>query len=74
MLANWHFMRILRLVMGSVVVYQGMVTYQPMVSILGTVLVAQALLNAGCCGASCAPKEQAEQVNTSDTVEYEEVK
>jgi hypothetical protein len=74
MFASWNIIRVLRLVLGGFVVYQGFVSSQWLLSGLGVLFVTQALLNAGCCAGSCEPSRPRNQESTSDALEYEEVK
>lgn len=49
---SWTFMRVLRIAMGSVVLYQGVSDHEWILAGLGSVFLLQGILNAGC--ASCA--------------------
>lgn len=75
---NWDFMRILRLVLGSWVIYSSIIDAQPMLGILGGVFVLQALLNIGCCGSSgCKipnnPNNQPKNTTGINDIYYEEI-
>jgi uncharacterized membrane protein HdeD (DUF308 family) len=49
--SNWHFMRILRLVLGGIAISQYFSMPDPLLLILGGVFVVQGIFNIGCCGA-----------------------
>lgn len=56
--ASWSFMRVLRIVLGAMVIYQGVTDKQWMITGIGALFAIQGLLNIGCAGGSCAvPKK-----------------
>ena len=72
---NWDLMRILRLVVGSMVIYQSVVSSQLLLGILGGMFVLQALLNVGCAAGSCSTAPQrSKTLQSIENTEYEEVK
>ncbi len=52
-LRNWNFMRILRLVLGLLVLIQGISSRDWLFITMGGLFALMPLLNAGCCGGSC---------------------
>jgi hypothetical protein len=75
-LANWNFVRALRLILGIIVAAQGIITKQFEYAILGFVLGGMALLNVGCCGMNaCTVATMKTKKNklTSEKISYEEV-
>lgn len=55
MIKNWNLLRILRLVLGIVILVQGLQMMQVPFIILGLVFTAMPLFNVGCCsGGACA--------------------
>ena len=77
-LTGWHFLRVLRLVLGLAVVWQSVTTGDRMIAVLGGLFVLMAVTNTGCCGAAgCAtPGRYNRQAKTSgeEYAEYEEIK
>ncbi len=78
---NWDLMRILRLVLGSWVIYSSIIDAQPIFGILGGIFVLQALLNIGCCGSGgCKipnnqdPDNQPKNSTGINDIDYEEIK
>lgn len=76
LLNNWGLMRILRLVMGTLMMYQFYITGDKIVVAIGAVLLYQALFNKGCCANNaCAPKKTTNsQTNNIEDIVFEEVK
>jgi len=72
---NWGLIRIVRLVAGSLVLWNALADHQPLVGLIGGFLVVQAILNTGCgaggCGITRAEKQSTEPATD---VEYEEVR
>ncbi|MEI7581461.1 hypothetical protein [Runella sp.] len=76
-LQNWNFMRFLRLGMGLWLVYSAFADHQPLLGLLGSVFALQAIMNAGCCGASGCAMPNARQSTgqiTKEPIQYEEIK
>jgi hypothetical protein len=74
---HWNFMRFLRLGMGLWLVYSAFADRQPLLGILGGLFALQAIMNAGCCGASGCTMPNARQSfdqTTKEPIQYEEVK
>lgn len=75
-LQNWNFTRVLRLLLGSALCFQGIKGHDWFSGLLGVFLLYQGVMNVGCCGTgACAspfskklPKEEGEPVA------FEEVK
>jgi hypothetical protein len=73
-LANWNAMRVLRLVLGVVVMVQGVNNGEALYFVLGGMLVLMALANAGYCGAGgCAVDTRRNRVKEEKEIVYEEV-
>lgn len=77
-LSQWGFARIIRLVLGIVVLIQGIQATSIMLSVFGGLFILQGLLNAGCCGANgCGVPRYREDINTKGNpkeTSYEEIK
>lgn len=70
----WDLMRILRLIMGSIIVYQSIGEQQPLPGLLGGFFVLQALFNTGCGAAGCRPNaNNRKTTQPAKEIEYEEV-
>ncbi len=48
--SNWNFMRALRLILGIVIIIQGLQAEEFMYAIAGLLLSGMAVANIGCCG------------------------
>ncbi|HRN79733.1 MAG TPA: hypothetical protein PKY29_05225 [Ferruginibacter sp.] len=69
---SWGWMRIIRLVLGIIIVIQGIMMKEWLYMILGGFFTLFALMNVGCCGTSCTvPRNSG---NSSKPVTYEEIK
>jgi hypothetical protein len=53
LLSNWHFMRILRLVLSIAIIYEAWETKTPFFALMGAPFLLQAIFNEGCNGAAC---------------------
>jgi hypothetical protein len=76
---GWNSMRVIRLVLGVILIIQAIQTKFVAGGLLGGLLLFQALSNTGCCGAGgCAipdnRRTEANKKNGIDEIEYEEVK
>jgi hypothetical protein len=73
---NWNVARFLRLLLGGITVYQGILTNQNAVILMGGFFAAFSLFTSGCCGSTCVPKINKDiKPNTKEIdVDYEEVK
>lgn len=70
----WDLMRILRLIMGSIIVYQSIGEQQPLLGLMGGFFVFQALLNTGCGAAGCRPNvTNRKATEPAKEIDYEEV-
>ncbi len=75
LLVNWNLMRGLRLVLGIVIVVQGIQAHETMYAIAGILLSGMAIANIGCCGVGgCAVNQK--PIVSKDAIkdiDYEEV-
>ena len=66
-LSNWNFWRVMRLVLGVLVLYEASANHEILLYIMGSFLTLHALLNIGCGGKQCIndnceiPENKAEQ-------------
>lgn len=74
-LSNWNFMRIIRLVLGIVIIVQGIQAQQWILVALGGLFTLMPLFNIGCCGtAGCSTTYSSRKNTTTEDITYEEVK
>lgn len=52
LLANWNFLRVLRLVLGGVILVQGIIAMDFISILFGILFGGMAFFNIGCCGAA----------------------
>lgn len=71
---NWHFMRIVRLLLGIIIIVQGTYSKNWIFVIAGVLFTLLPLFNIGCCGtASCSTNTIATN-KTMEETSFEEVK
>lgn len=72
---KWGLIRIVRLVAGSLVVWNALADHQPIVGLIGGFLVLQAILDTGCGANGCGftPSKKLKDEPASEIV-YEEVR
>ena len=74
LLTGWNAMRIIRLVLGVIVIVQGINNGEVLYFVLGGLLVLMALANSGCCGAgACAVNPRSIKEKEEKEIVYEEV-
>ena len=72
-LANWNFMRLLRLGLGIAIIVQAIIVKDWTMGILGALFTSMPLFNVGCCATGgCATPVKKDIDNTKD-ITYEEV-
>ena len=72
-LTNWSFSRVLRLVIGMVILGQAFYTKDVSIGLLGLLFTMMPVLNIGCCGAGGCYTPAKEVVGDSKDITYEEV-
>lgn len=71
-LSNWSLLRVMRLGLGSALLYSAIAEQNWLPGLLGSILLYQAVMNVGCAMGNCAvPPTRSDAADT--TVEYEEV-
>lgn len=71
---GWSVMRIIRLTLGSMIVYQAVVYHDSIAGLIGGLLLFQAVTNTGCCGTnSCATSTSKIDTQQEET-NFEEIK
>jgi len=73
---NWNPARIFRVAMGIAAVVYAIVSKDSMMGWIGALLLVTGISNTGCCGASgcIAPINKKNAINTSDEIDFEEIK
>ena len=72
-LQGWNFMRIIRLVLGVVILVQGIITKDFLTAVLGILFAGMAIANAGCCGTNGCAVNTTRPIKSKANIEYEEV-
>lgn len=72
---GWNFMRMLRLILGTAVMVQGILARDTIAIILGVAFAGMAVANIGCCGArGCVVNTDSNTNNKKkEEIHYEEV-
>ncbi|HLV45612.1 hypothetical protein ACKUSY_17370 [Myroides odoratus] len=74
-LRGWNLMRIIRLVLGIVIIVQGIQAQQWMLVALGGLFTLMTLFNIGCCGTGgCNTTYSTSKAKNTEDITYEEVK
>lgn len=73
---NWNVARVIRLILGIMIAYQGVYTHQTGVILMGTFFTIFSLFTSGCCGATCSNNSMKmnKDSNEKETIIYEEIK
>lgn len=71
---NWNIFRLLRLILGVMVLVQGIISTELVWIIFGSMLTLLPLLNAGCCSASSCNIPSQPNKNQPEEITYEEVR
>lgn len=73
--SNWNLMRMIKLVLSIVILFQSVQSHDIMFGFLGGIFLTQTLLNIGCCGVGgCAvPMKKVDSSSIQD-VQFEEIK
>lgn len=73
-LSNWNFMGIIRLVLGIIVIIQGIQSKQWMLVALGGLFTLMPVFNIGCCSKVGCSTTSARKSTEAKDITYEEVK
>lgn len=71
---GWSFMRIIRLTLGSMIVYQAVVYHDSIAGLIGGLLLFQAVTNTGCCGTSSCSTPISKVDKQKEETNFEEIK
>lgn len=69
---NWNFFRILRLILGIVIIIQSIYTRNYTFGIIGLLFATTSIFNVACCGSSCSTTNFSKS-NEPEDIAYEEV-
>ncbi|MBK8671470.1 MAG: hypothetical protein IPN93_00315 [Bacteroidetes bacterium] len=72
-LKGWDFMRVIRLMMGIIIIIQGVNSMQWNVIFLGGLFSLLPILNIGCCSSAGCASSKINKDETNKTLIYEEV-
>ena len=72
-LKNWTFFRLLRLLMGILVIIQALMINDILFGIAGLIFTLMALFNQGCCGVNISCTTPTKKIEKEKEIEYEEV-
>lgn len=73
LITGWHFVRLLRLVLGVAILVQGILARDVTSMVLGALFVLMAVVNVGCCGAKgCSVSTMSDNI-TRRRINYEEL-
>jgi hypothetical protein len=72
-LRGWNFMRVFRLIMGIIIIIQGVDSMQWNVIFLGGLFSLLPILNIGCCSSAGCASSKINKDETNKTLIYEEV-
>ncbi|MFY7964385.1 MAG: hypothetical protein ACOVO1_05780 [Chitinophagaceae bacterium] len=70
---NWNFFRILRLILGIIIIVQSIYSKDWQISIIGLLFTGLAVFNIGCCGAGGCYTSSKSSQNNNKEIKYEEV-
>ena len=73
LLNNWNFFRLLRLILGVIIIAQSIYSKDWQMSIVGSLFTGLALFNIGCCGAGGCYTSNKSSENNNKEIKYEEV-
>lgn len=75
LLSNWNFMRALRLILGVIIIVQGVQQKEFMYAFAGVLLTGMAIANIGCCGVGgCqVPTKKTNPELNNKEITYEEI-
>ncbi len=71
---NWNVARVMRLLLGIMITYQGFNTYQNGVVLMGVFFTVFSLFTSGCCGTTCSRNSKNNTESKNENIIYEEVK
>ena len=72
-LANWNFMRFVRLALGIAIIVQSVIAKDWVMAVMGILFTSMPVFNVGCCGSNgCATPVKNNEEQTKD-ISYEEV-
>lgn len=77
-LSGWNLGRILRLILGIIILVQGVEAQQWVLVILGFMFTLMPVLNSGCCNSigavGCKPTRKSDRNSSIQDIKYEQIK
>ena len=74
-LKNWGVLRMVRLSAGLLILWSSFVDHQPLMGIIGGLLIIQAMMNLGCAGGQCAMPAARKKIDEPlKEIDYEEIR
>ncbi len=75
MLSNWNFSRALRLLLGVIILIEGIRNGEMLFVIFGAIFTLMPVFNVGCCSTTyCNPRQQRTSASFEEDVSFEEVR
>ncbi|HEX4877217.1 MAG TPA: hypothetical protein VFV31_11145 [Chitinophagaceae bacterium] len=74
MIRGFNWIRLVRLLAGGIALYQGIVSYNTILGVIGVLLLIQGIFNLGCPGLSCSAPYKQTTLSNTDEIKFEEVK
>lgn len=73
---DWGVMRVLRLLIGTYIIWDAFKQETPVWALLGAFFIYQAVMNSGCAMGGCniPQKKEKPNANHAETVDFEEIK
>ncbi|WP_138991502.1 hypothetical protein [Larkinella sp. C7] len=73
-LKNWGVLRMVRFSAGLLILWRSFVDHQPLMGIIGGLLVIQAMMNLGCAGGQCGIRAARKKIDEPvKEIDYEEI-
>jgi hypothetical protein len=72
-LANWHFMRILRVFIAGIIIIQSVVAKDVLIGLFGVLILSMAVFNIGCCSGGACYTNYKKDIQPTKDISYEEL-
>ncbi len=74
MFTGFNWIRLVRLLAGSIALYQGIASYNTILGTIGMLLLIQGIFNLGCPGLTCSQPYTQTNMSNTEEIKFEEVK
>lgn len=71
---SWNLMRVIRLVLGVIIIFQGIYTKDYAIALLGTIFTLMPIFNVGCCANNACFQSRNSKDQSNEKIVFEEVK